>query len=217
MAMRFFWLLQVAVVLLAPPAWYAWRHREDRERALKGAALLLAGMYAGFFGLFAIGETFTDPGGWVAVGATTAWLVPLVVLSVLAWHRPGWSAPVLAGLLFALVGVYVWSVVTPDVWSTFEDTTCPIRALIGLVLTVPTAVLGWRRPLVAGVMLIVLPALPTLLLLINAARGLGEEGWPIAVVTAPAGIIGVLHLTAGSLRPRPRGSAPSEPALVGGG
>jgi hypothetical protein len=67
---------------------------------------------------------------------------------------PGWSAPVLAGLLLALVGVYVWSVVTPEVWSTFEDTTCPIRALIGLVLTVPTAVLGWRRPLVAGMMLI---------------------------------------------------------------
>jgi hypothetical protein len=206
--MRFFWLLQVAVVLLAPPAWYAWRHRDDRARALKGAALVLAGMYAGFFGLFAIGETFTDPGGWVAVGATTAWLGPLGVLSVLAWHRPRWAAPVLAGLLVALVGVYVWSAVTLDAWSTFENTTGPFRALIAFVLAVPMAVLGWRRPRVAGMMLIALPALPTLLLLINLARGLGPGSWPIAIVTAPAGIIGVLHLIAGSPHPRPRSPAP---------
>jgi hypothetical protein len=210
--MRAVWLLQTLVILLAPPAWYAWRHRDDPQRALKGAALVLAGMFGGFFGLFAIGETFTDPGGWVAVGATAAWLVPLVALSLLAWHRPGWAVPVLVSLLLGLVGVYVWSLATPDALSTFEDTNGPIRALIGLVLTVPMAVLGWRRPRVAGLMLIALPALPTVLMSINAARGLGAEGWPIAIVTAPAGIIGVLYLLAGSLHPRSPGPVPSKPA-----
>ncbi len=89
--MRVAWMLQIAVVLFSPPAWYAWRHRDEPRRALSGAALVLTGMYAAFFAMFAIGETFTDPGGWAAVGSTAAWLVPLVVL--------GWRRPRAAGLM----------------------------------------------------------------------------------------------------------------------
>jgi hypothetical protein len=213
---RFFWLLQVGVVLLAPPAIYAWRHRGDRERALKGAALVLASMYAAFSGLFAVGETFADPGGWVAVGATAAWLIPLVALSLMAWHRPRRAATALGALLLALGGLYLWSVVAPQAWTTFEDSSGPIRALIAVTLALPMAALGWRQPRVAGVMLIALPALPTVMLLISVARGLGAEGWPMVIVTAPAGIIGALYLMVGSLHPTPGRLAHSGPAGRGG-
>jgi hypothetical protein len=213
---RFFWFLQVGVVLLAPPAFYSWRYRGDRERALKGGAFVLASLYAAFFRLFAVGETFTDPGGWVAVGATSAWLIPLVALSLMASHRPRWAATALGALLLALGGVYLWSVAAPEAWTTFEDSNGPIRALIAFTLALPLAVLGWRQPRVAGAMLIALPPLPTVMLLISVARGLGAEGWPIAIVTAPAGIIGALYLMAGSPHPTPGQLTHSGPAGEGG-
>lgn len=150
-------------------------------------------------------------GGWVAVGGTAAWLVPLVGLALLAWHRPDWAAAALGVLLLGLLVVYGWSVITPESWTTFEDTNGPIGALIAFALAAPMAVLGCKRARVAGVMLIALPVLPTLLVLISVARGLGAEGWPIAVVTAPAAIVGVLHLVASFLQPPrpPRSAAPA--------
>jgi hypothetical protein len=42
--------------------------------------------------------------------------------------------------------------------------------------------------------------------LISVDRGLGAEGWPIAIVTAPAGIIGALYLMPGSRHPTPASS-----------
>ena len=138
--MRSFWLLQIAALLLAPPAWAAWRHRDDLQRALTGAALVLTGMYAGLFGMFAIGETFDDPGGWLAVGWTATWLLPVPVLSLLSWRRSRVAVSVLTGLLPVLVGEYARSVTAPHVWLTFQDTHGPILAMAGLVLAVPMAV-----------------------------------------------------------------------------
>lgn len=195
-AVRWFWLLQVVVILLAPPSAYAWAHRKEPERALKGAASLLALVYALFFGTFAVGEVFADPGGWTAVAGTAAWLAPLAGLSVLAWRRPDWAVAPLGVLLLALVGVYAWSVFAPQAWATFEDANGPVRALVAFALALPLAVLGRTRPRVAGVMLLALAVLPVLFVVVGVARGLGAHGWPIALVTAPAAVVGVLYLAA---------------------
>lgn len=194
--MRFFWVLQMGVILLGPALLYAWLHRDDTQRAARGAALVLAGTYAVFFAMFAVGEAFADPGGWVAAGGTAAWLVPMVILAMAAWYRPGWAGGALRVLLLGLVAIYVWSGATPEAWTAFEAEHGPVRALVGFGLAGPMAVLGWKRPREAGVMLLVLPLLPTALALLNVARGLGAQGWPIALVTVPAAIIGLLYLLA---------------------
>ena len=126
--MRFLWLLQLLVILVVPSAVYAWRHRENPGRALQGAALVLAGTHALFFGVFAIGETFADPGGWAAVWGTAAWLVPLVALGLLAWFRPDPAAIVLGVVLAAAAAAFVLSALGSDSWTALEDTHGPIRA-----------------------------------------------------------------------------------------
>jgi hypothetical protein len=194
--MRFFWLLQIGVILLVPPSIWAWHHRADRARALKGAALLLVGMDAVFFGMFAIGEVLSDPGGWRAVAWTAAWLVPLGALSVLAVRQPDLAAAVLGLVLVGLLGMSLWVGFEPGTWAAFEDTHGPIRAVWGIAVSVPIALLGVQRPLRAGAMLVTVAALPLLVIVLSAARGLGPAGWPSAVVTAPVGIAGALLLMA---------------------
>lgn len=56
-------------------------------------------------GAFTVGETFADPGGWKAAGLVASWAVPLLVLAMLAWYRPGWAAPACVVLTVALIGV----------------------------------------------------------------------------------------------------------------
>lgn len=51
---------------------------------MRRAGLILAAMYVGFFGLFVAGDAFADPGGWTALGLVAAWLLPTVLLSLLA-------------------------------------------------------------------------------------------------------------------------------------
>jgi hypothetical protein len=196
MKMRFAWLVIIGSILILPPVIYIVRTRDPakRGRSLKGAGLILSGMYMLFFGSFIVGETVTDPGGWAAAGWIAAWLAPLIGLALLAWYRPAWATMIFAVLMAGVVGIYVWSAIAPQAWGSFEDSVGPVRGIISFAIAVPVALLGWKRPLVAGAILVALPALPAILVAIAAAGGPSAAVGPIAVVTGPPGVTGILYL-----------------------
>jgi len=197
--------MKTLLILLLPPLIYILRHRRDWGRALRGAALILAGMYGFFFGAFIVGETVMDPGGWTAAGWIAAWVVPLVALALLSWYRPTWATRVFAVLMIGEVGVYVWSAIAPEAWRSFENSTGPVRGIISFAIAIPLSLLGWKRPAAAGAMLVALPMLPAIMTVIAAAGGAIAGVWPLAVVDAPAGVIGILYLAPAAVQ---KGSPP---------
>jgi hypothetical protein len=150
-------------------------------------AMVLAGLFGLLALLFTAGETLADPGGWSAVGLIALWLVPLVVLLVLALARPSVAQPVLEALTAVWVAATLWSIVAPHTWRSFESTNGPIRAVACLALMLAIAALGWHRPLRAGVMLLV----------IGFAALFAVGSAPLRVVALPAVVIGALLLVAG--------------------
>jgi hypothetical protein len=156
-------------------------------RGLTIVAMVLAGLFGVVAVMFTAGETIADPGGWQAVGLIALWLVPLVVLLVLALTRPSVAQPVLEALAALWVAAALWSIVAPHTWRSFESANGPLRAVAFLVLMLPIAGLGWQRPLRAGVMLLV----------IGVAAVFAVGSAPLHVVALPAVVIGAVLLAAG--------------------
>lgn len=197
--MRFAWMLQIVFVLAAPSAIYAYRHRGDPPRAVGGAGLVLAVMYVGLFGLFVVGETFTDPGGWTALGLVASWLLPSVLLCLLAWRRPAIARPLLVGLVVAMAGLYLWSAVAPDAWRSFEDDTGPVRGVVTMALSAPLAVLARQYVRDAGWLLFTLGLMPFLVAL--TLRLVHDTGisLSLAILDAPLLLIAALLLISARL------------------
>jgi hypothetical protein len=173
-------------------------------RRLAIAALAVAGLFGLFALMFAVGETFTDPGGWQALGLVALWLVPLGVLLALAWLRPAEAQIVLELLTAVWVGVVLWSALLPEAWRSFEDSNGPIRGLVCLALMLPVAALGWHRTLPAAVMMLVIGLTPLF------AGGSA----PLRVIAVPAIVVGLLLLAAGLVeRGHQQGAAPGPPSL----
>lgn len=220
--MRFAWMLQIVFVLVVPSAIYAFRHRGDPPRAVRGAGLILAVMYVGFFGLFVVGETFTDPGGWTALGLVASWLLPSVLLCLLAWRRPASARPVLVGLVVAMAGLYLWSAVAPDAWGAFEEDTGPVRGVVTMALSAPLAVLALRYVRDAGWLLLALGLMPYLVALTLQLVHDTRLPLSLAVLDAPLLLIAALLLVSARLdhqihdgtAPRTRGprTPPPHPA-----
>lgn len=217
--MRFAWMLQIIFVLVVPSAIYAYRHRGDPPRAVRGAGLILAVMYVGFFGVFVVGETFTDPGGWTALGLVASWLLPSVLLCLLAWRRPTIARPLLVGLVVAMAGVYLWSAVAPDAWRSFEDDTGPVRGVVTMALSAPLAVLALQYVRDAGWLLLALGLMPYLVAL--TLQLVHDTGIPLslAALDAPLLLIAALllisarldHQIHGGTAPRERGPSTGPP------
>ena len=175
------------------------RHgRLEPWRLLRVTGMALAVFFALFAGLFIAAETFDDPGGRTAVLLVAAWLVPMAVLGAVAWWRPQGAAVVLAALVLAVVAIGVWYAVDPDAWRSFEDDRGPVRAIGVFALSLPLALLAWRRPVLGGGLLVVLAVLPGALALLSS--GAGGVGGSSVAATAPAALIGACYLTAGMLR-----------------
>ena len=174
--------------------------RGDRDpqpaRLVQMTALGLAGVVGVLVGLFILGETFTDPGGWAAVGLAATWVVPLVVLSLLAWFRPGPATWVLGELAGAVVGLGLWYAVDPEAWRSFEDDVGPVRGIAAFALLLPMAALGRTRPLAAGVLLLAASVVPPVL----AALGAGGAMASVVAVSTPGALVGALLLVAGLLQ-----------------
>lgn len=185
------------------------QERVRRARTLKRAGFGVMAFFTAFFGLFIIGETFTDPGGWTALGLVAAWTVPLSALAAVAWYRPGCAARLFALLTVAVIGVNAWFAVNPQGWRVFEDRHGPIRMLVSFVLAAALAVLGLRRTAVAGVLLLVLGLVPVMVSSLGGALGFAS----LTVVSSAPFVTAVLYLwsAASAGGPVPSGSTRTEP------
>ena len=195
MAVGFLIILVIilAVVLLA--------RRPDPvqgARILKRIGFGVVAFITALFGLFLAGETFTDPGGWKAIGLIAAWAIPLAALAALAWYRPGWAARLFAVLVAAVIGLSGWFAADPQGWRAVEDQHGPIRAIISFVLAAAVAPLGLKRTAQAGVLLLVLGVVPVVV------SSLGSQlGFPsLAVVSSAPLIAGVLYLCSAAVARR---------------
>ncbi len=188
-----------------------------RPDPLKRAVLLrrtgfgLMALFSFLFGAFIIGETFSDPGGWKAAGLVAAWAVPLAVLAVLSWLRPGWATYVFAALAAAVIGVSIWFAVDPHAWRSFENGHGPIRAVITFALAASIAVLGLKRPAAAGILLLAIGIIPVAVSSLGSLMGSGS----LSIVSAAPAMTGILYLSSAHLakRPMPPGRASSPPAV----
>ena len=161
-----------------------------------------------FFGLFIIGETLSDPGGWVGGALVASWLVPLVLLTVFASRRPDRATPVLLTLTGLLLALGVWAAISPS-WGDFEDTHGPVRAVVAFALAVPVLALARHRPRLGGILLLVIGVVPGLLALASITTGARVAGSAaIMVVTSPVAIAGALMVVSAALDRRPHDGSP---------
>jgi hypothetical protein len=154
--------------------------------------------------LFIAGYAFEDPGGWAAVGLVALWLVPLVVLTAVArlWVD---AATWLLGIGLALVTVgSIWFALDFDLWRDFMNDVGPVFGIACFVLGLPIAVLGLRRQLSAGLMLVVLALMPYAAFLIGISdepwRGVGASLTTSSTIsTVPTLVVALLYLLAAFL------------------
>ncbi len=198
-------LFVIVLVLLAGAAAVLPRKRRPLTPAagLRRGALIFMAAVTTLTGLFIAGETIADPGGWLAAAMIALWLVPLAVLSLLAWYQPGWAVTALAILLAGAVAVAIWFAVDPAGWHGFENAHGPVRAVISFILALPAALAGWRRPLAGAVLLLVLGLAP----LAISAAGSAAGSVSLLAVSVPPLIGGAAYLLA-ALAARRSASAP---------
>jgi hypothetical protein len=190
------------IVLVGAGVVFFIRHGERAQRArfLRRAGFGLMACISFIIAAFVIGETFTDPGGWEALGLVCLWFVPLLGLGALAWFRPAWATWVFSGLIAVAIGASVWFAVDPEGWRRFEDRNGPIRSIGVFALSAAVTFLAVKRTRVAALMLLVLSAVPIAVSSLSTmGSGLGSVS--LMVVSSPAFVAGGLLLWSSLLRP----------------
>lgn len=170
---------------------------------LRRTALGVTALFAVGGLLFALGYAFEDLELWSAVLVTAALVLPLVALVVLALRRPETALRVVTAAV-VLFGAYVALDVVVELFE------APEVPLIGLVLSVPIAILGQRRALRAGELLLVLAALPFVQVLVRLLTeaavdrpGLGALlGGSTGAVVVPLALFAGLFLAAAAFDDR---------------
>jgi hypothetical protein len=180
----------VAIVLMVM-SYLRHRDAEARARALRRSGFGFMLLYVALGSLFIIGETFSDPGGWAALGWVALWFVPMVSLSLFAWFRCDRARPVLTALTAVVVGLSCWYALDSHAWRAFENGHGPVRGIAIFALSAALATFGYRRPRPGGLLLLVACAVPVVLSTL-ASGGLGMSS--LGALTAPAIITGVLYL-----------------------
>jgi small-conductance mechanosensitive channel len=179
--------------------------------------------FAALFGLFAAGYAFEDPGGWAAVGLVALYVVPAVLLAVVAWRWPQRAmvtvVPVVAVIALAWVALPLF----PEAVRGWFDDVGPVFALATGVAAVALAVLGLHRPGLAGTLLIAVAAF-VFVQLVLGANAFAEGPGPFSLLETSGGVMvlpmvisGSLLLTAYELErhehwPSPRSTAHPAPA-----
>jgi hypothetical protein len=201
--MRFGFVFAVAFVIVI--AVFVARQLDPAKRArfLSWAGFTVMALSTFFFGAFVVGETFSDPGGWQAVGLVAAWAIPLAGLAAVAWYRPGWAVGVFAAATAAVIGVSIWFAVYPQAWRSFEDRHGPVRAVITFVLVAPIALLGLKRAAAAGWLLLAAGIVPVAVSSLGSLLGFTS----LAVASSAPVITGVLYLLSARVARRPAAPA----------
>ena len=157
---------------------------------LRRFAVGIATAYVVVGGFFVAGETFTDPGGWAAVGLVAVWLVPLLGLGWLALRRPDVAGAPLAAITGAVVVLSILAAVEGHRWSAFENHHGPVRAIVVFALCGVLAAFGYRRPTAGGVLLLIGSVVPAVLSAVTGGPGTAA----LPVVALPGVVVGVLYL-----------------------
>lgn len=166
---------------------------------LLGFGVLVA--VAVFGGLFAAGYALADLTTYVAVTGIVLWLAVAGGLSWLAFRAPDLAVLVMMGAV-ALVTTLSLVDGRTDLFN--RDVNGPVTTLVVLSVFAPLAVLGLRRSVAAGVMLLVLAASVLLATMLTWWVRAGEAPPPTAllrgsssILLAPMVLAGVLFVVAG--------------------
>ena len=189
------YFLFAAVAVAAGAVAALLRHHDPaaRGRALRRGGLGLTIVFTVLASLFIGGETFSDPGGWAAVGLVALWFVPMAILAAFAWRKPERALPLLGGLTALVVAASVWYAADSHAWRHFENAHGPVRAIAGFALSAALAALGFHRPRVGGLLLLVGAGGPVVLSML-ATGGLHMASF--VALSAPALLTAVLYLWA---------------------
>lgn len=192
----------IGVVLVLLAILFLARHRERTARArfLRHAGFGVTALFGSLFGLFLVGETLSDPGGWIGVGLVALWAVPLTLVCVLAWLRPDAAGLLFAPLVAGVIALSAWFAVDSSGWRSFENHHGPVRAVTVFALAVALALWGLRRntQMRAGAMLLVVGIVPIVL------SSVAHDGMASLAAACSAPVItGVLYVAAGLLDRRP--------------
>jgi hypothetical protein len=172
------------------------------SKVLKYVAFALMAVFALVGGAFVIGETFSDPGGWAAVGVSALWVVPLVGLSVFALLRPEAAGPVFVGVT-ALVALFtvadsVFDIIPRDDWG-------PVTAIVVFALGVALTFLAVSQALLAGTLMVSVAVAQLVAMMAGVAVHSGGDGarpglgGSSGVVVLPLLVIGALLVEAGRM------------------
>lgn len=176
------------------------------------------------FGLFSAGYAYEDLGFWRGTGTVLVVVVPLVLLTFVAYQWPIVATWLLGA---GLVVVAVLAVLDSQGEAGREVIAAlgPVAALSMLMVGVPMATLGLKRPLTGGLLLVgtslaaYLPYVPFVIR--NGESLAGSLTWSSTVLVVPFLVIGLVLLLAallngGGVAPEePTSQAPTPPAGVG--
>jgi hypothetical protein len=146
--------------------------------------------------LFVAGYALTDPGGPEGALVVAAWVVPMVVLIVLALRRPGAAKVVLDVLVLLVLAAWIWYAFDNEFWRALINERGPILAIATFAIATPAGVLGLRRPADAAQQLLVLGLAPIVVLIVLATvlgEGLPENG--LRTLLGTSGGIGTVPTT----------------------
>ena len=180
--------------------------RRDPPRCARFArwvALVTAVLVGLLVGLFLAGEALTEPGGLRGALLVACWMVPLAVRPVMAWRAPR-SAPVVLGTCAGAAAVLTLSEpLLAEQWRAWENSVGPVLGVVSFILLVPLAVMGVRRPALAGALLLGLAALGLVVesigMLGSGAPLAAAAGGSSAALALPLAVVGVLLLVAAGL------------------
>lgn len=180
--------------------------RRDPPRCARFArwvALVTAVLVGLLVGLFLAGEALTEPGGLRGALLVACWMVPLAVLTVVAWRAPP-SAPVVLGICAGAAAMLTLSEpLLAEQWRAWENSVGPVLGVVSFILLVPLGVMGVRRPALAGALLLGLAALGLMVesigMLGSGAPLAAAAGGSSAALALPLAVVGILLLVAAGL------------------
>ncbi len=174
-------------------------------KVLKYIAFTLMVLVGLVGGLFVAGYAFEDLDTWTAIGSTAAWLVPTVVLCLLALTSSS-AVPTVFVVLTGLVSAF--TLLDSAVGLVDRDSLGPVAAIAVFALAVSLAFLGLRQSSLAGLLLVVLGVVQlaaTSLVFVQEWQGGGGPGvghlltTSSGVIVLPMLFVGALFLVAGGL------------------
>ena len=189
-------------------------------RVVTLVAFWLTATFVVLASLFIAGYAFDDVGGWSAVGLVASWLVPMLALAAVAHRWPAVAAWLLGGALVLVAGYTAWYAVDTQWWRDLMDEVGPVLGIATFVLLLPLAVLGLRRQVTAGLMLLAAAVIPYVGFVVSVSdepwRGIGASlSTSSTAACVPTFVVGLLFLLAGLLgrlgAPAPPATPPPEP------